>query len=125
MLLTLDALRGSLRSIVGSTEWWAAAARRHWPFLALLSGYVVVEFAINRRNFVIVEGHYRPGHHVMTNALRYVTTLYVGRNTWTSYVMLMLALATILLTAYGMGSADPRDGILSRSVQPLERRGLV
>ena len=95
-LLTLDACGDSLRSTVGSSEWWAAAARRHWPFMAVLAGYLILEFAINRRNYVVMEGHYRPGHHVLTNALRYITALYVGRNTWTSYVMLTLALAAIV-----------------------------
>jgi hypothetical protein len=95
-LLTVDAFRGPLRTTVGSRAWWASAARRQWPFFAVLAGYLSLELAINRRNYVVVEGHYRPGHHVITNALRYITALYVGRNTPWSYVMVTLAIGSIV-----------------------------
>jgi hypothetical protein len=95
-LLTIDAFRGPLRTTVGSPSWWASAARRHWPFLAVMTGYLSLELAINRRNYVVVEGHYRPGRHVVPNALRYLTALYVGRNTPSSYVMVILAIGAIL-----------------------------
>jgi hypothetical protein len=95
-LVTVDAFRGPLRSTIGSRRWWARTATRYWPFFLVLVGYMTLELAINRRNYVVVEGHYRVGSHVLTNALRYVTALYVGRNTWLSYALLTVALAAIV-----------------------------
>jgi hypothetical protein len=94
-LVTIDAFRGPLASTLGRTVWWRAAVRRYWPFFLVLVAYASLEVVINRRNYVVVEGHYAVGSHIVTNALRYITSLYVGRNTWPSYAILTLALAAI------------------------------
>ena len=51
---------------------------RLWPFVPyglLLAAYLVIDLQINRRNYVIAEGHYGIGPHVVAKALDYIVTL--------------------------------------------------
>jgi hypothetical protein len=107
-LVMVDAFGVPLRATLRSRAWWAGAMRRYWPFFLVLAAYLSLELAINRSNYVVVEGRYRVGSHIFTNAFRYMTSLYVGRNTWPSYAMLIVVLGAIVT----WGARLPRTLVL-------------
>ena len=41
--------------------------------------YLAIDLWINSRNYVVSQGHYGIGLHIVTNALDYIDALYVGR----------------------------------------------
>ena len=72
----------------------AALARRsarYLPFALLLAGYLVIEYVVNSRSYVVTEGHYRIGWHAIPNTLDYIVWLYVGKRTLSSYVAIAAA----------------------------------
>jgi hypothetical protein len=71
-------------------------ARSYFPFAIALAVYLAIAFQINRANYLVTEGHYRPGLHVINNCLQYITSLYVGpRGSWW-YAITAMALLAIL-----------------------------
>jgi hypothetical protein len=62
-----------------------ALARHYAPALFLLFAYAGLTAWINSRNYVITEGQYRPGAHVITNLLMYLVSLYAGRQRFIEY----------------------------------------
>jgi hypothetical protein len=65
------------------------------PFVIVLVLYGAIGIAVNRHNYVVEEGHYRVGIHVVRNMLDYVVALYVGKHNLASY--LAVSGVTILL----------------------------
>jgi hypothetical protein len=63
-----------------------AMARHYGPALFLLFAYAGLTAWINSHNYVITEGQYRPGTHMITNLLTYLVALYAGRQRWIEYV---------------------------------------
>src|SRR5262249_24326842 len=124
--------------------------RAYAPSAAVLLAFLLVTAAVNSRNYVITEGHYRPGLHVIRNLLDALVTLYVGRRATLEYVAvavavlvavwkgdartraligwLLLALAPALPFAWGVSSrylympAVPFSLLLSRAVLAAARR---
>jgi Dolichyl-phosphate-mannose-protein mannosyltransferase len=56
------------------------------PFAVILAVYLAIDLPINARNYVVGESLYRPGLHIVRNTLRYIVTLYVGRQNLPSYI---------------------------------------
>jgi hypothetical protein len=71
----------------------ATKFRRFLPYALPLAVYLAADLAVNSKNYLVEEGHYRLGLHAVGNLLAYVVTLYAGgRRVWS------LALAAIVLT---------------------------
>ncbi len=71
-------------------------AVRYLPFVLLLAAYLVLAYVVNSRSYLIREGHYRLGWHVVRNAVNYLVTLYIGRRDPVSQVF-VVAVAALLL----------------------------
>ena len=78
-----------------------ALARHYAPALFLLFAYAGLTAWINSHNYVITEGQYRPGAHMITNLLMYLVALYAGRQRWVEYV------AVAVLIVVGMWRGSP------------------
>jgi hypothetical protein len=67
------------------------------PFLALLAGYLWLEYLINMKSYLIREGHYRFGLHAIPNIAQYFVLFYVGRRGLPWLVLNCAALVTALV----------------------------
>jgi hypothetical protein len=76
---------------------WRGAIVRFAPYVMLLAVYLLVDVPINRRSYLVGEGHYRLGLHVVRNLLDYVVSLYVGKRNVASYVALAAVLAALIV----------------------------
>jgi hypothetical protein len=90
-------------------DWWicrvrTSAFRTFAPYAALTLTYLSIDVWINTRNYVVSEGHYTLGLHVVTNALDYIQALYVGRRDWINYA----AIAAVVLALMVYGNARVR-----------------
>ena len=77
-------------------QYWNEFLRRYAPYALLLIAYLAVDLQINRRNYLVTEGSYRVGSHVVTNALEYVVALYVGRRDAANYALIAVGLPLLL-----------------------------
>ena len=80
------AVREKRTAIGGQGATTRAVARHYAPALFLLFAYAGLTAWINSHNYVITEGQYRPGAHMITNLLMYLVALYAGRQRWIEYV---------------------------------------
>jgi hypothetical protein len=71
--------------------------RRLTPYLLLTIAYVAIDLSINTRNYVVAEGYYGFGWHILQNALEYITALYVGRRDFVNYAIVIVGIAAVLL----------------------------
>src|ERR1051325_7512158 len=78
-----------------------ALARHYGPAFFLLIVYVLLTAWINSHNYVVTEGQYRPGTHVLTNLLMYLVALYAGHQRWIEYV------AVVVLIVAGLWRGTP------------------
>lgn len=76
---------------------WIGMLRVYAPYLMVIGGYLLVDLSVNRRNYLIEEGHYVAGVHVIRNILRYLVALYVGKSSTMSFVMVTAAVTVLLL----------------------------
>ena len=67
------------------------------PYLALTAGYLMLDLWINSRNYLVSQGYYTFGFHVVTNALNYIDALYVGRRDWLNYAVIAIGVVTLLV----------------------------
>ncbi len=72
------------------------AALVYGPFVLAFGLYLVPDLWINQQSYIVTEGYYRPGFHVVRNALDYVVSLYIGKKNLASYVAIVLGLAWLL-----------------------------
>jgi len=70
------------------------------PFVVLLVLYGAIDIAVNRHNYVVEEGHYRAGIHIIRNVLDYLVALYVGKHKLASY----LAVGGVTILLFWRGS---------------------
>jgi hypothetical protein len=75
---------------------WTSRLRPYLPYGMLAAGYLAIDLQINSRNYVVAEGHYGIGGHVVTNALDYIVTLYVGRRDVANYLLIAAGLTVLL-----------------------------
>jgi hypothetical protein len=78
---------------------WRRWLRDYLPCALLLAGYLGLTAWINSRNYVITEGRYRGGLHVLGNLFDYLVALYQGRHRPVEYVMVAAVLALLLWRA--------------------------
>jgi len=81
---------------------WLLVGRREWirpfvPYLVLTGVYLALDLWINSRNYVVSQGHYTIGFHVVTNALNYIDALYVGRRNWLNYAVIAIGVVMLLV----------------------------
>jgi hypothetical protein len=74
-----------------------ASIRPFIVYLALTAGYLTLDLWINSRNYVVSQGYYTLGFHVVTNALNYIDALYVGRRDWLNYAVIAIGVVTLLV----------------------------
>jgi hypothetical protein len=67
------------------------------PYIVLTAVYLALDLWINSRNYLVSEGHYTIGFHIVTNALNYIDALYVGRRDWVNYAVIAVGVAVLLL----------------------------
>ena len=70
----------------------ARTAARYTPFVVLLAGSLCATFVVTHRSYIIQEGHYALGWHIIRNVLDDVVALYVGKHKWWSYAAIVGAL---------------------------------
>jgi len=67
------------------------------PYVLLTIVYLAVDLWINSRNYIVSEGHYTIGFHILTNALNYIDALYVGRRDWLNYTVITAGVILLLV----------------------------
>ena len=75
----------------------AAVLRIFAPYLGLTAVYLALDLWINSRNYVVSEGHYTIGVHIVTNALNYIDALYVGRRDGLNYAVIAAGVVVLLV----------------------------
>jgi hypothetical protein len=76
---------------------WRDAAVVYGPFVLAFALYLLPDLWINQQSYIITEGHYRFGVHMIPNALDYIVSLYVGKKVLASYIVIVLCLAWLML----------------------------
>src|SRR6185295_7502735 len=76
-----------------AADWLRAFA----PYAALTVLYLAIDLFINSRNYVVSEGHYTFGPHIVVNALNYINALYVGRRDLLNYGLIGLGVIALLV----------------------------
>jgi len=74
-----------------------ASIRPFIVYLVLIVGYLTLDLWINSRNYVVSQGYYALGFHVVTNALNYIDALYVGRRDWLNYAVIAIGVVALLV----------------------------
>ena len=69
------------------------------PYVVITGLYLAIDLWINSRNYVVSQGYYTFGFHIVTNALNYIVGLYVGRRDLLNYAV--IAVGIVLLLARG------------------------
>ncbi len=72
-------------------------ARMYWPYLAVTAGYLAVDLTVNARHYLIAEGQYAVGLHMVRNIFEYLSSLYVGERTILAHVVVGGALAWVFI----------------------------
>jgi hypothetical protein len=67
------------------------------PYLVLTGAYLALDLWINSRNYLVSQGYYTLGFHMVTNALNYIEALYVGRRDWLNYAVITIGIVTLLV----------------------------
>ena len=75
---------------------WTSMLRTFAPYAGLTIAYLAVDIWINSRNYVVSQGHYTLGLHIVTNALDYIQALYVGRRDWINYGVIVVGTTALL-----------------------------
>jgi hypothetical protein len=75
----------------------ASLTRRYSPYVALTIAYLGIDLWINSRNYLVSQGHYTIGLHVVQNALNYIDALYVGRRDALNYAVIAIGVVVLLL----------------------------
>ena len=77
----------------------ARSLARGWviylPYALLLIAYLVIEWIVNTRSYVVREGHYALGWHAVPNILKYFIWLYVGERALLDYILVIAAVVAI------------------------------
>jgi hypothetical protein len=79
------------------TAYMRSHARAFVPFVIVTLGYLAIDLAINTRNYIVVEGQYRIGWHMVNSVFGYIASLYVGERTWLAHTFVGLVLLLVLI----------------------------
>jgi hypothetical protein len=81
----------------GGWRWkWPDLARVYSGFVVVTLAYLAVDLTINARHYIVVEGQYRVGWHMVSSVFGYIASLYVGERTVLAHVGVALVLAAVL-----------------------------
>lgn len=89
--------RGNQQYVGHDDSGWPRRVRRLVPFAIILVAYLLIDLSINRRSYLIEEGHYRLGLHAVENLLGYVVSLYVGKRNLPTFIGVGVVLTLLLL----------------------------
>jgi hypothetical protein len=67
------------------------------PYLVVTGCYLALDIWINSRNYLLSQGYYTVGFHIVTNALNYIVALYVGRRDWLNYAVIAMGVVLLLV----------------------------
>ena len=67
------------------------------PHAIPLALYLALDLWINSRNYVVSQGYYTFGFHIVTNALNYIVGLYVGRRDLLNYAVIVVGLLLLVV----------------------------
>jgi len=67
------------------------------PYVALTVLYLSIDLWINSRNYVVSQGYYTFGPHIIVNALDYLDALYVGRRDALNYTVIVIGVTALLV----------------------------
>jgi hypothetical protein len=73
---------------------WVSA---YAPFLAIVAAYLAVDLYIDSQNYIVREGHFALGWHVVRNAGDYLVALAVGRHEALNYTLVAVTVGALLL----------------------------
>jgi len=76
---------------------WRNTVLIYAPYVVLTLMYLSVDIVVNSRNYLVSQGHYTVGMHVVRNALDYIDALYVGRRDALNYAVIAIGLALLIL----------------------------
>jgi hypothetical protein len=77
--------------------YWRNIALTYAPYVVLTLMYLAVDLVVNSRNYIVSQGHYTIGLHVVQNALDYIDALYVGRRDALNYAVIAVGVALLLV----------------------------
>ena len=90
ILVVADALlrrdNWSLRSCVAAL----------WPFAVLTAIYLLPSLTVNSRHYLVADGEYDIGPHMVRNVFEYIASLYVGERTVLWHVIVAVVLAAVV-----------------------------
>jgi hypothetical protein len=81
----------------GDARTRTSTVQRYAPYAVVTIIYLAIDLQINSRNYVVTQGHYGIGRHVVVNALDYLTALYVGRGDIANYALVAAGVVALLL----------------------------
>lgn len=96
VLLALEALLMAERKEPLTLRAIGRRLLKYLPFALLLVVYLLIEWTVNSRSYVVREGHYRFGWHAIPNAFNYVLWLIVRKRTALAYGVTALGLAWLI-----------------------------
>ena len=97
ILILADWTAGARAALIPATRVaWLHAIRSYGPYIIIAALYLAVDFSVNRRGYLIQEGHYRLGLHAVPNMLSYIVSLYVGERNIASYAATVIVLIWVL-----------------------------
>lgn len=76
---------------------WRNIVLTYAPYVVVTLMYLSVDLVVNSRNYLVSQGHYTVGLHVVRNALDYIDALYVGRRDALNYAVIAVGLALLIL----------------------------
>jgi hypothetical protein len=88
----------------GRLAWLRARVRGYAGFAAMLAVFLAVAWVVNSRSYLVREGYYTAGWHMVSNLFSYFAGMYVGRRRLTWH----LAVAAVLLLLAWRGSPRVR-----------------
>lgn len=93
----------------GLWSWrWRDLVRTYGALVLVLAAYLAIDLAINAKHYVITDGGYRVGPHIISNAFQYVASLYVGERTLAAHALVAVVLVGILVR----GTPRARMGVI-------------
>jgi hypothetical protein len=66
------------------------------PLVVITILYLAVDLTVNARHYLIAEGQYRFGLHMVTNVFQYIASLYVGERTMAAHTLVAVVIGIIL-----------------------------
>ena len=96
MLIALDALVAGPAGLGDAGAWAVRRVARYAPHAVMLAGFLVIAYVVNSRSYIVRDGYYTVGWHVVSNIFDYLSWLYVGRRRLPWHVGVAIVIAAIV-----------------------------